>query len=291
MSGKLNIVCGHRAEGVSLVAEIPACEGVAFLGGSCGSFCLSTVGVNPALNCGAAVGIEAHGVFVNSPVSNKGNIICGHGAEDVSLIAEIPAGEGVTGLGGLCGSLGLGAEIIDPALNIGAAVGIEAHGVLVNSPLCGDDKAAVGSYRHLCGNLGIPTCEGVACLGGIVGSRDIGVVILVDLLINSAVGILKYNRIGVCSPSRLKDKGLVLGGDVGHRCGDGICGIGACHIPAGEGVARSDGICGSGDACAVDAGDILDCRVTGVGELDGVGVLSPLRYDVGVPCGHGFGLT
>ena len=96
LSGVGNILSAHCYK-----LLIPAGEGVTDLGGRRSNGDLTELSGNDSLN---AVNYEDSVVAVGGPLSGKGDVLSGHGGEGVSNAVLIPACEGVTGLGGSCGS-------------------------------------------------------------------------------------------------------------------------------------------------------------------------------------------
>ena len=142
--------CGNRL--------IPACEGMARLGRVCGCGYIRAVVLRYRRNRCATVRIERYGVLIYFPLRRYGNVLCGHGFG----YRPIPLYKGIACLGRVCGLSYLCTIVLRYGPNRTAAVRIERYGVLINRPL--------GRYGHVlrghgCGDVLIPTGEGVTCLG------------------------------------------------------------------------------------------------------------------------------
>ena len=157
-----------------------------------------------------------------------------------------------------------------------AELGLAIHkgdGVLVDLPSCLDGQVLSGHGR---GDLGIPTLEGVAFLGGIRRSRDSRAIILGN---GSDLGAaIRIEGDGVLVDRPLSRDGHVRGR---HGRGDRL-------IPAGEGVAFLGGIRRSRNSRAVILSELCKLGLA-VHKGDGVLVDLPLGGDGQVLSRHGRG--
>ena len=261
-------VGGDRSlEVIGLAIQEPAAEHGVVLGRVSGSGRFVAVIHGLRSDCAAAARVKAHGVVLDLPLGLDGQVLGGHGGGHCG----IPTGEGVAGLGGIRGSRHSRAIILGGLGKLCLAVH-EGDGVLVDRP-DGLDGQVLGGHGG--GDLGIPTVEGVARLGGSRGSRHSRVVILGDGSDRSAAIGVKGDGVLVDLP--LSGNGDVLGGHGGRHCG----------IPTGEGVAGLGGIRGSRHSRAVILGNRSDRGAASGVEGDGVLVDLPLSGEDHIVGGHG----
>ena len=245
---------------------IPICKGVALLGRICGSNdCCSEV-LYDRSDLATAIGIESNGVLIDRPLCRDGHILCGHGCRD----SLIPICKGVTGLGRICGSGDCCSEIQSDSCDLAAINSIKGNGVLVDRPLCRDGHIL---GRHGCGDLVIPTTEGVACLGRICGRGDCCSEIQSDSCGLAAINSIKGNGVLVDFPNCFDNYAFN-----GHGCGN-------FFIPTFESVTNLLGSCGSGNCRSEVLYDGSDLA-TAIGiEGDGVLIYSPSCL-YGYVCGN-----
>ena len=150
-----NVLCRHGCG----YRPIPASEGIACLGRVCGCGYRRAVVLRYSQNFSDAVRIEErYGVLIYFPLRRYGNVLCGHGCG----YRPIPLYKGIACLGRGCGCGYIRAVVLRFGCNFSAAIRIERYGVLVYSPLRLYGHVLCG---HGCGDVLIPTGEGVTCLG------------------------------------------------------------------------------------------------------------------------------
>ena len=218
---------------------IPTGEGIASLGRSLRRGDGRAVVLRDGVDLTAAVRVERDRVLVDRPLRLDGQVVGGHGVGN----RLIPAPEGIPRLGGICGLGDSRAVILRDGRNLAAAVRIERDRVLVCRPVGGIFPVSGGifdgdSLLRPTDVRAAPTGEGIARFGGVIEGNV--------ALHRVAVGIaLDRAAVQVVGDAVVDHLPLRLNGHVlcGHGGGDR-------RIPAVEGVARLDGVCGRGDGCA-----------------------------------------
>ena len=245
---------------------IPTIKSMTCLGRICRSGYSCSKIQRDGVNLVAAIGIESDGVLIYSPRRRDGHVLGRHSCRD----SLIPICKGVALLGRICGSNDCCSEVLYDRSDLAAAIGIESNGVLIDRPLCRDGHIL---GRHGCGDLVIPTTEGVACLGRIGGSGDCCSEIQSDSCDLAAINGIEGNGVLVDFPNCFDNYAFN-----GHGCGN-------FFIPTFESVTNLLGSCGSGNCRSEVLYDGSDLA-TAIGiEGDGVLIYSPSCL-YGYVCGN-----
>ena len=260
----------------------PASEGVAILGGCCGSGQGITVN---HINGTLILAVDDPGQLEgqNLPLSGEGQILSRHGLGHI----RTPTQEFVTFLAGIHGSGHSCAEVI--GLDRLLAVHNEGDGILVDSQGCVIGHVLGG---HGCGNV-IPAGEGVALGGGVRRSNNGSTVSnglgLVGFAIDSPgqgvfVGLLGEGCGVGCLTGNLGHSGSPAGEDVGVLSGGSLL---AVSVGGHIAVSNRSGIVHIAVAVGIPADGVL---VNGGGIGGGVGHFAGNGGDLRIPACEGVGI-
>ena len=234
-------------------ANLPAGEGVAFLGRNGSDYNVGIEDVGFSVTVILVVNLVGYGVAVDSESALDDNILCGH-REILSVrSANLPAGEGAAFLGRNGSDCNVGIEDVGFSVTVILVVNLVDYSVLVDSErtvkenvLCRHGELAISNLDNVCNvSCRSPTVEGVAGLGRLIKQSNFlaiyvrrNLFFIVDF-VNTAVNKVAYGEL-VRNP-------LCVQMQVGHqklvRTDCLFCAIGAVCIgvPAAESVAVRNG--------------------------------------------------
>ena len=219
--------------------RLPAHEGVAGFGGSCGGGDGRAVVLRNGCDRAAAVRVKGHGVLVDAPLGRDGHVLGGHGRGNFRL----PAHEGIAGLAGSCGGVNCRVVTLGDGVDGAAAVGIKGDGVRIRRPL--------GCQGHVSRHSGVEVILRI-------------VQIPVRELITLSAGYIRLNSFlarlddlrGIGSTQSPVSIGHGGGGDVGLR------GVGRVvdHIAGIDGLTAELGVLVHGQTAVVGAAGDMALR-------------------------------
>ena len=255
---------------------IPSRESVAFL---LRIFWLGDSGIvfHFAL-CLHAINIKGQLVLVDFEDGGVGHIGCRHLGSDLGC----PSLEGMSFLGGICRLGDSGLVVLLLVVDI-SAVGHELHRILIDFPGGGVGN---GVGRHVGGHCRIPSIEGVAFLGGVLGLGDGGVVLQFTL------GLVAVNVEGYLVFINLVESG---DGDVtgGHGLREvvplvetvaGLVSWRGCFHGCSEGDVLVLALAFAIEGCSIDMCLEGGCQRDALGRGEGVGSIGGYLCVAILPC-------
>ena len=240
-------MCGHLEILSVRSANLPAGEGVAFLGRNVANYNIGIEVVDISADY-LSVNLVGYGVAVDSEGALDGNIMCGH-LEILSVrSANLPAGEGIAFLSRNGSDYNIGIEVVDISADYLSAnlvddvVLVDGERTVKEDVLCRhDEMAVVINPDNVCYvSCRSPTVEGVAFLGRNVanyniGFEDVGFSVTVILVVH-LVGNVVLLRIPLCVQIPAVHQKLVK-----TDCHFVALGAGCIGVPAAELVAVRSG--------------------------------------------------